>query len=154
MSATRLAYDMTGPFTLSRVADSPEVDEAAPGLRLVASNVTHADDALSFDLLLCYGFGDAFFFAFKDVQKAIVLELEDPSAGRATSFALLDPSVNYLPDPAPNFAPPPPGSPSAAFLRAFVGVPLRVPSPRGASLYARAVLHGHRSNVVRIAVDA
>lgn len=146
----QLPHTIDGPFVTRQEPGSPVVTEDAPGLRLALTDVAHADGALAFTLLLTFGFPDPFYTAFKKVQKAIVLELQDPATGRAVAFPLIDPTINELAPSIRNFAPPAPDAAPAAFLRAYTGLRLMVPGDADLQLFARAVLHGHRSNVVRV----
>jgi hypothetical protein len=138
-----------GPFRTKSAPESPVVEEAEPGLRIALSDVVRDGDRLMLTLLFTYGFPDAYFRAFKDIRRAIVVEVQDVDSGASAVFPLLDPTKNDLEPMIENFVAPREG-PSVSFVCGWAGVPIDLRAGTGDTLI-RASLHVHLSNLLRVA---
>lgn len=153
MTGEALSFRVSGPFQTKAAPGSPVVEASRPGLGVAAVDVTRDGDALRFTLLLTYGFPDAYFLAFEDIRRAIVVAMQEPASGACAVFSVIDPSINDLEPIIENFRPPA-GGESVAFMRGWCGVPVEVRVPAGAAgLLVRATLHGFASPLIHIGKD-
>lgn len=141
--------------------ETPALPLGAPGVRLAAINLARAGDELTFDLLVRYALPTALWGAYRRLEWAIVVTLEDTETGQAKGVTLKDPFKRWEDGEAENFLGLPadydPAEEDPDVDGGCLVAPFRVrvgPDGRQPRLFVRAGLREHGSNALALDTSA
>jgi len=146
-------------FVRREVSGSPVLGAGEDGIRVHATTPLWSDAGeLVLPIFLAWSFPQPFFASFQDLPRAVAVYLDDPGAGVALALRLVDPHVLEDPPAGPNFHGNEArwGNPDArasgwASTLLEARLPARETPP---TLFLRAALHGHVSNVLALDLAA
>jgi hypothetical protein len=98
-----LPVRLLSPFDRQRLPATPTVELGEPTVALAVSQLALGREGIRFTLHLALGFEAEFFHAFKHIDRAVVLTIEEPDSRRFAALRLIDETLQYLEPTWPNF---------------------------------------------------
>jgi len=154
----QLPVRLLGPFDEERVSGTPTLEVGEPTVALALGKLALARDGIRFTLHLALGFDAEFFHAFKHIERAVVLTIEEPDARRFAALRLIDDTLQFLEPTWPNLRAGSSGydweaEPSIVFSSLTRNIEIEVdtqPSPTHSGLWLQASVLRHHSNRVHL----